>query len=100
MSDTAHTYDELLDLTQRQAHQIERLRAEVDRLKQELEETCRAGKRPAAPFSKGPPKADPKRLGRKPGHPPSLANFDNAREGVNDMAGAGGPRRPSKGGSS
>jgi len=36
-----------------------------------LEQSRRAGKRQAAPFSKGAPKADPKRPGRKLGHPPS-----------------------------
>ncbi len=65
------TYDELLDLTRRQARLIEELRAEVERLKAELEQSRRAGKRQAAPFSKGLPKAHPKRPGRKPGHPPS-----------------------------
>src|SRR5438270_3893926 len=65
------TYDELLDLNRRQSRQIDELRAEVERLKAELEQSRRAGKRQAAPFSKGPPKADPERPGRKPGHPPS-----------------------------
>src|SRR5690349_20560694 len=71
MDATAPSYDELLELTRRQARLIDELRAEVDRLKRELEESRRAGKRQAAPFSKGPPKADPKRPGRKPGHEPS-----------------------------
>lgn len=65
------TYEELVELTRLQARQIEQLRAEVGRLKAELEQSKRAGKRQAAPFSKGEPKADPKRPGRKPGHPPS-----------------------------
>jgi transposase len=65
------TYDELLDLVRRQSRQIDGLRAEVERLKADLEQSRRAGKRQAAPFSKGTPKADPKRPGRKPGHPPS-----------------------------
>jgi transposase len=65
------TYEELIDLTRRQAGIIEALRAEVEHLKKEFEEARRAGKRQAAPFSKGSPKADPKRPGRKPGHPPS-----------------------------
>ena len=65
------TYEELVELTRLQARQIEQLRAEVGRLKAELEQSKRAGKRQAAPFSKGQPKADPKRPGRKAGHPPS-----------------------------
>src|SRR3954467_14061543 len=65
------TYDELLELNRRQARQIDELRAEVERLKAEVEQSRRAGRRQAAPFSKGTPKADPKRPGRKPGHPPS-----------------------------
>src|SRR3954470_2927891 len=70
MDGSAPTYDELFDLTRRQARQIDQLRAEVERLKAELEQSRRAGKRQAAPFSKGTPKADPKPPGRKAGHPP------------------------------
>jgi transposase len=44
-----------------------KLQQEVERLKQELEQARRAGKRQAAPFSKGEPKAKPKRPGRKAG---------------------------------
>jgi transposase len=51
--------------------ELARLKAELDRLKGRLEEAERAGKRQAAPFSKGPPKAKPKRPGRKAGHPPA-----------------------------
>lgn len=75
MDGTAPTYDELLDLTRRQACQINELRAEVERLKAELEQSRRAGKRQATPFSKGPPKAHPKRPGRKAGHPPSHLRY-------------------------
>ncbi len=45
----------------------ERLLAENSRLRQQLEAARRAGKRQAAPFSKGEPKKDPARPGRKPG---------------------------------
>src|SRR4030042_1221417 len=45
----------------------ERLRQEWDHLKEELELARRAGKRQAAPFSKGEPEANPKRPGRKGG---------------------------------
>src|SRR5947209_17507906 len=71
MDGTPPTYDELLDLTRRQARQIDELRAEVERLKAESEQSRRAGKRQAAPFPKGAPKAHPKRPGRKAGHPPT-----------------------------
>lgn len=47
--------------------QVARLTAQVESLLRRLEEQQRAGKRQAAPFSKGPPKADPKPPGRKPG---------------------------------
>ena len=72
MDDRPPTSDELLNQNRRQARLIEELRAEVERLQTELEQARRAGKRQAAPFSKGPPKAVPKPPGRKPGHPPSL----------------------------
>lgn len=71
MDGKAPTYDELLELTRRQARQIDELRSEVERLKAELEQARRTGKRQAAPFSKGPPGAAPKRPGRKAGHTPS-----------------------------
>jgi len=45
----------------------ERLREEVARLKELLEQSRRSGKRQAAPFSKGEPKRKPRRPGRKPG---------------------------------
>ena len=71
MDDRAPTYDEFLELARRQGRQIDQLRSEVERLKAELEQARRAGKWQAAPFSKGPPKAAPKRPGRTAGHPPS-----------------------------
>lgn len=47
--------------------QNERLTAQVAQLAKLLEEQTRSGKRQAAPFSKGPPKQDPAKPGRKPG---------------------------------
>ena len=47
--------------------QLERALAEIERLRKQLEEALRAGKRAAAPFSKGEPKPEPKPPGRKPG---------------------------------
>jgi transposase len=51
--------------------EVAKLKAELDQFKGRLEEAERAGKRQAAPFSKGPPKTEPKRPGRKAGHPPA-----------------------------
>lgn len=45
----------------------DRFRKEIERLKQELELAHRSAKRQAAPFSKGAPKAKPRRPGRKAG---------------------------------
>lgn len=45
----------------------ERLLAENSRLRAQLGGARRAGKRQAAPFSKGDPKKDPQRSGRKSG---------------------------------
>lgn len=47
--------------------QLEQRTAEIAELRQRLEQAERAGKRQAAPFSKGEPTAEPKRPGRKPG---------------------------------
>ncbi|MDQ6804615.1 MAG: transposase [Actinomycetota bacterium] len=47
--------------------EVERLRVENSRLRGEVEELRRAGKRQAAPFSRGDPKPDPRWSGRKPG---------------------------------
>ncbi len=77
------------------AAEIERLGADNERLRQEnawlrgqLEAAQRAGKRQAAPFSRGDKKAEPKRPGRKPGEaygtkarrrPPDPAEIDEQR---------------------
>ena len=49
----------------------ERLKQQVERLRRQLEEALRAGKRQAAPFSRGAPKTNPKKPGRKPGYRPA-----------------------------
>jgi transposase len=54
-------------LRERLEAERERLQQEIERLKRELEQARRASKRQAAPFSKGEPKAEPKRPGRKAG---------------------------------
>src|SRR5260370_26740688 len=47
--------------------EIERMKQESERLRRELEAALRASKRQAAPHSRGNPKANPQRPGRKPG---------------------------------
>ena len=54
-------------LIEKQQREIERLQQENGRLRKELEAALRAGKRQAAPHSRGRLKANPKRPGRKPG---------------------------------
>ena len=47
------TYDDLVDLTRRQARLIDELRAEVERLKAELEQSRRAGQASSRPLLQG-----------------------------------------------
>src|SRR5918911_637541 len=49
---------------QRRVHDLQ---AENERLRRQLDEATRAGKRQAAPFAKGQPAVEPKKPGRKPG---------------------------------
>jgi transposase len=65
------------------------LQAENERLRRQLDEATRAGKRQAAPFAKGQPTGQPKKPGRKPGkdygtkahrQPPSPAQIDEVHE--------------------
>jgi transposase len=65
------------------------LEAENERLRRQLDEATRAGKRQAAPFAKGQPTAQPKKPGRKPGRdygtkahrqPPTPDQIDEVHE--------------------
>jgi transposase len=65
------------------------LQAVNDRLRRQLDEATRAGKRQAAPFAKGQPADQPKKPGRKPGkdygtkahrQPPSPEQIDEVHE--------------------
>ena len=58
---------ELIALVSRKQDQVARLTATIKELRKELAEAKRAGKRQAAPFSKGGRTNRPKRPGRKPG---------------------------------
>jgi transposase len=71
---------------QRQARD---LRAENERLRRQLDEALRAGKRQAGPLAKGEPQPNPRKPGRKPGkdygtkahrQPPSPEQIDEAHE--------------------
>ena len=71
---------------QRRVHDLQ---AENQRLRGQLDEALRAGKRQAAPFAKGKPSAQPKKPGRKPGKdygpkahrlPPSPEQIDEVHE--------------------
>jgi transposase len=59
--------EQLWDEVMRLSGENERLRSRVGKLEGELEEARRAGKRQAAPFSRGEPKSAPRRPGRRSG---------------------------------
>ena len=60
-------HDDLIALVIRQQEQLARLTATNEELRKEVASLQRAGKRQAAPFSKGGRVSKPKRPGRKPG---------------------------------
>jgi transposase len=71
---------------QRRVHDLQ---AENERLRRQLDEATRAGKRQAAPFAKGKPKLNPRKPGRKAGkdygtkarrQPPSPDEIDEVHE--------------------
>jgi transposase len=62
-AENEHLWGEAVRLTA----ESERLRARVEKLEGQLEEARRAGKRQAAPFSRGEPKQRPRRPGRRSG---------------------------------
>jgi len=59
--------EQLLDVIERLEARVAQLEAHVARLERLLDDATRGGKRQAAPFSKGAPKTDPQKPGRKPG---------------------------------
>lgn len=64
-----HQLAEAQALNAKQAAYIKELEVRIAELEQKLDEAQRGGKRQATPFSKGPPKAQPKKPGRKRRHP-------------------------------
>ena len=65
--ETKPTYEQLAAENAALKATIEKQQAMIARMQKRLEELERSGKRQASPFAKGPPKADPKRPGRKSG---------------------------------
>jgi transposase len=61
------SYEELLAENQRLQQRVANLEGQLRQLTAQLQEALRATKRQAAPFSKGPPKANPNSPGRKAG---------------------------------
>lgn len=64
---TALSREELVELVVRLQHQLVQAEATMEALRKQIAELQRAGKRQAAPFSKGTSTGNPKRPGRKPG---------------------------------
>jgi transposase len=71
---------------QRRVHDLQ---AEIERLRRQLDEATRTGKRQVAPFAKDQPKPNPRKPGRKPGknygtkahrQPPSPEQIDEVHE--------------------
>jgi hypothetical protein len=67
IDDQARQIEQLREDLLRSEIERNRLRRENERLKEELDMARRRANRQAAPFSRGLPKADPERPGRKPG---------------------------------
>lgn len=84
--------EELLKENQRLREQLRKAQAETERLRKRLEEVLRSLKRQAAPFSKGPPKFDPKRPGRKSGRDYGQRAFRAIPERVDEEIAVGLPK--------
>ena len=78
--------------------QVAALLERVARLEEQLAAATRAGKRQAAPFSKGPPKANPKTPGRKPGQDYGTKAFRAVPPVIDEVHDAPLPKRCSCGG--
>jgi transposase len=63
----APSYEELLERNRKLEREVGDLRREVEKLRKIIETLQQSAKRQAAPFSKGKPKPDPNKCGRKPG---------------------------------
>lgn len=85
--------EDILGKNEKLEREREELRRESERLKKELEMARRAGKRQAAPFSKGKPKAKPKKPGRKAGPSYGLKGHRPVPEQIDEQIEVGLPDR-------
>ena len=65
------SYEDLVAENAALRRRVAELEAALKAALEQVEAARRAGKRQAAPFSKGPPKEDPQRPGQQAGHPPA-----------------------------
>lgn len=79
------TPDELRRENERLRREVERLRRENERLKKELAAVRRAGKRQAAPFSKGAPTPNPQPAGRRSGRRHGRHNHRRPPSTIDDI---------------
>lgn len=85
--------EELIKENQSQREQLKKAAAEIERLRKALEEALRSLKRQAAPFSKGKPKPNPKRPGRKGGNDYGQRSFRAVPDRVDEQIAVVLPKR-------
>ena len=85
--------EELIKENQSQREQLKKAQAEIERLRKALEEALRSLKRQAAPFSKGQPKSNPKRPGRKSGSAYGQRAFRAVPDRVDEQIAVGLPKK-------
>ena len=79
------TYEELAAENTYLRKRVAELESVIEDLRAQVEELRRSSKRQAAPFSKGKPKQNPKRSGRKKGHPPAHRLVPEAVDRIEDV---------------
>jgi transposase len=85
--------EELIKENQFLREQLKKAQAEIERLRKALEEALRSLKRQAAPFSKGKPKSNPKRPGRKGGSDYGQRAFRAIPDRVDEQIAVGLPKK-------
>jgi len=85
--------EELIKENQSLREQLKKAQAEIERLRQALEEALRSLKRQAAPFSKGQPKTNPQRPGRKGGRDYGERGFRAVPDRVDEQIAVSLPKR-------